>query len=352
VKNLLIAFFACNAVFCACSQAQQPVENIHYVKLDARHTVKILDSVRAAETILYDATDRFFDRVTACDISIQMKRPLEQTREELMPYYMGFLQTDMTNFKDNEVKFVEEVIENIFKTCNGVSTDIFPDTLTLIKTHSNHYGAGVWYTRENCIIIPADELERRKTNPFTSTMTHEVFHVYSRTHPKQSKSLYQLIGFQDIGMDNIILPPALKERVFHNPDGVNYAQRINLAQKDGTTISAIPIIYANQLGYKENMDDFFGYIEFALFEIRPNDNGKWNVLTKEDGFSSTLKMEDQTDFFAQIKDNTGYIIHPDEILADNFSFIMTAKKSPAITAKFSAPGKKLLADMEQILKSN
>jgi hypothetical protein len=351
LRNFVFASFALNLIFYSCSQAQVPVESIQYLKLDSKHTVAILDSIGASETILHDATDGFFEKVTACEMSIQMKRHLDQSREEIYPYFLGFLQTDMANFQDTELKFLEGIITNIFKSCNEISPDIFPDTLVLIKTHSKHYGDGVWYTRENCIIIPESDITKKKTNPFTSTMMHEVFHVFSRLNPKKSDDFYKLIGFQSIGLNNLEIPQTLKDRIFHNPDGVDFAQRIFLAQKDGSTIEAIPIIYSNQLGHKDNMDDFFAYVEFSLFQIKPDGDGKWTVVTKEDGFSSTLKMDEQSDFFAQIKDNTGYIIHPDEILADNFSIMMNAKKSPALTAKFSAGGKKLISDMEALFKS-
>ena len=146
------------------------------------------------------------------------------------------------------------------------------------------------------------------------------------------------------------MPATLAERVLFNPDGVDFAQKIALAAGENTTIQAIPIIYANNLGAKAGQSEFFGYLEFNLFEIQPDGDGAWKVITREDGFSSPLKMNELPDFYRQIKDNTGYIIHPDEVLADNFSFIMVEKNSPQYTAKFSPDGKKLLRDIEVILK--
>jgi hypothetical protein len=187
-------------------------------------------------------------------------------------------------------------------------------------------------------------------------MYHELFHVYSRLNAAKRAKLYQLIGFEKIGLEKLQLPPALAERVLYNPDGVDFAQKIALntpspdGEGRGGAIQAIPIIYANNVGAKAGQSQFFGYLEFNLFQILPNGDGTWKVVVKEDGFSSTLKMNELPDFYRQIKDNTGYIIHPDEVLADNFSFIMVEKNSPQYTAKFSAEGKKLLKDVEAILK--
>lgn len=339
-------------LFCGVNcQAQAPLKE---VRLDAKHIVFLLDSAAAGRAVTLDRSDGFFEKVKLAEMSIQMKRELtpSDTRESLLPAYMEYLKEDASDYTYAESKFTAEVIEKVFKTAESVAPGIFPDTLLLIKTKSRYYGEGVWYTRENCIIIPANELASKKTNPFTTTMYHELFHVYSRLHPAKSAELYQLIGFESIGYNNLRMPKSLSERILHNPDGVDFAQMIHLKQPDSTTIQAIPVISANNPGFKKGSDEFFSYLQFNLFQVEKNADGSWKVLTKEDGITSTLTLDSQPDFFRQIRDNTGYIIHPDEVLADNFSFIMVKQKSPALTVKFSLAGKQLLVDMEKILKAN
>lgn len=345
--SLSLTFFlvplACNA--------QQPTRTI---TLGPGHIALLLDSADASKAITTDRHDRYFDIVTTSEMSIQMKEPLVagQTRESLLPVYVDFLKKDVEGFTAQDIGFMEKILRKMYKTVGEVNSAIFPDTIKLIVTKSKHYGAGVWYTRDNCIVIPRGELTAGKTNAFTSTMYHELFHVYSRLNPSKREKLYGLIGFQKIGLDKLQLPPALAERVLYNPDGVDFAQKITLKTEnaDGSTIEAVPIIYANNVGAKAGQNEFFGYLRFELFQVVPSESGIWKVVTKSDGLSSTLKMDELPDFYRQIKDNTGYIIHPDEVLADNFSFIMVEKTNPQYTAKFSAEGKKLLKDVEAILK--
>jgi len=147
--------------------------------------------------------------------------------------------------------------------------------------------------------------------------------------------------FEGIGYQNLILPPGLAGPCAYNPDGVDFAQKIALAQTDGSTIYAIPIIYANHLGWTDEQNTFFAYLEFNLFQIEKQADGKWKVVVKEDGYSSTLNIQGQPDFFRQIKDNTGYIIYPDEVLADNFAFIMQERNGQKVTLKFSAEGRRV-----------
>ena len=346
MKHFLLPLFFAPFLF-QCS-AQTPVRQI---RLDGKHIVLLLDSESAGAAITTDRYDRYFDLVQPSEMSIQMRKPLVegQSRAEWVAAYKAFLKEDVEGFDYQESKFVEEVMERVFKTCESVAPGLFPDTLRLMKTKGRHYGDGVWYTREKDIIIPANELESRKTSPFTTTVFHEVFHVISRLQPVKSAELYRLIGFEGIGLEQLKLPSELAQRVLYNPDGVDFAQKISLST-DGGVIQAVPIIFSKEVGHQPGQDEFFSYVEFNLFQITPNGDGSWQVVTKEDGFSSTLSMDKLPDFFRQIKDNTGYIIHPDEVLADNFSFIMASRKNPAMTAKFSKEGKQLLVDMENILK--
>lgn len=342
---LSLAVFLCAF---SCGTAQPTLSEIN---LSPQKKLLLLDSAAAASTIVLDATDGYFEKVSAGEMSIQMKKPLAagQTAASLREAYANFLKTDVENFTPDEAKFTIEVMEEVFKTCEAVSPGIFPKEIKLIKTKGVHYGESVYYTRENCIVIPENELQARERAAFLSTMYHEVFHVYSRMNPDKRKSLYTLIGFESIGYQNLMVPAGLAERALFNPDGVDFAQKITLQTKDGKSIEAIPIIYANNVGFTPKKPDFFGYLEFNLFQIQ-RDGKKWLVLTKDDGFTSTLDLKQLPDFFRQIKDNTHYIIHPDEVLADNFSFVMQSKNDPTVGSKFSPAGKQLLADVEAILK--
>lgn len=335
----ILCFFSC--------QAQEPIKSI---KHNNQKTTLLLDSTAAARTILLDQYDRFFERVTPAEMSIQMKVPVSTGDASSRAAFKTFLQSDMASFTPKESQWVADVMKKVFETCNSINTNIFPDSLLLIKTKGNHYGDGVYYTRSNCIVIPADIFRRSDKAAFTATMYHEVFHVYSRLHPEKRKMLYQLVGFEHIGYDNLEIPAPLRDQVLFNPDGVDFGQKISLKVSDTETIQAIPVIYANNNGYTASKSSFFSYLEFNLFKITPLPNGKWKVETQADGLSSTLQIPQLPDFYRQIKDNTTYIIHPDEILADNFSFIMLDKDGKQISSKFSKEGKQLLKDIEVILR--
>lgn len=336
------------ALLSAQCSAQIPTKTI---TLGPGQVVLLADSAFAARYIISDSTDRFFERVSAVEMSIQMKKPLNRqtSRADLMSAYRQFLQSDMAGFSAEEAKMVEKTLKQIYPPCMRLHPDIFPDTLVLIKTKALHYGEGVYYTRENTIVIPYNALSGDR-DAFKTTLCHELFHVYSRLHPEKRRALYQRIGFSGIGYDRLELPPLLAERVLHNPDGVDFAQIIELQQPKAPLIRAVPIIYANEPGFVERKPAFFSYLTFELFQVKESGDGIWRVLTKPDGLSSTLDLRNQPDFFRQIGDNTGYIIHPDEVLADNFAFLMEELEGGKPVKKFSEAGRQLLRDLEAILR--
>lgn len=264
----------------------------------------------------------------------------------LLEAYKQFLQEDVEDFTEDDKAFIKDVFEDAFQQTAKLSNSIFPASICLIKTKAQHYGHSVYYTRDNCIIIPEDVLQNPDRQAFLETMLHEVFHIYTRYHPDQRKALYQLIGFEDIGpLADLQLPEALAERYLLNPDGVDFAEAITLQLSPDTTIQAIPIIISNETQRLPSKPSFFDYLDFQLFPVQQLPDGTYQVVTKPDG-TSPLQLNTLTDFFRQIRDNTNYIIHPDEILADNFVLVVTQDNHSGL----SAGGQELLKAMEAVLR--
>jgi hypothetical protein len=217
----------------------------------------------------------------------------------------------------------------------------------LIKSKAKQYGEGTWYTRESCIVIPFDALNKRDRAEFIGTLYHEIFHCYSRENPEKRAELYALIGFK--ATSKILnMPRPLKDRILLNPDGVNFAVKIDLVQSPDKTISAFPILYSTEYQVIAKKKKFFDYMGFNLYEAI-DEEPHIDVMTKSDGFTSSLSIKEQPDFMRQIGDNTGYIIHPDEVLADNFMFVCNSIKEPKSLDKFSVEGKVLIKKVKEIV---
>jgi len=294
--------------------------------------VEFLDSLTASKVVLVDNSNHIFDRLTALELN----------------RYKSYLQNDVSNFTEDEMKWMGDIWQEAVSLCNVLNKAILPSNIQLIKSKGTYYGNDAFYTRENTIVIPGNRIEMREREAMLSVMLHEIFHIYSRLNPEKQKALYELIGFKSIGdsqKSNIESP--LKERILTNPDGPNFAYAIDLKSKD-KTIKCIPIISSTFPKYTEQKKAFFDYLYFDLFEVREDKKGNWEVISDADG-KAMVPDDAMPSFFDQIKYNTQYIIHPDEILADNFMILALHKKYPDQYPHLNDEGLLLLEQIKNLL---
>jgi hypothetical protein len=76
-------------------------------------------------------------------------------------------------------------------------------------------------------------------------------------------------------------------------------------------------------------------------------DGQWMV--KNDGIG--LSEEQITGYWEKIGRNTRYTIHPDEIIADNFTFLAMSSEDKSEIEKFDVYGKNLLKKMRDVISS-
>ncbi len=308
----------------------------------------LADSATAAREILDDDLQHFFERITLIDMAIQMKQPigLGETRSDRLPRYRAYLAADVADFSEAEARQIEQVTRKaLADIARYLSAKALPDELILVKTKGNHYGAGVWYTREECIVIPADALERGEEEELYTVMLHEIFHVWSRYHKPQRDSLYAMIGFKSWGDKALDLPESLARQLLLNPDGLDAGYYITLQDENSTPLPAIPFIYTRSKNFSPGKPDFFSYLAFDLFPAI--DAGERVVVRANEDGTSPIDLRQHPEFFRQITQNTQYIIHPDEIMADNFMFLVMTEKQPEMLEQFQPDGKGLLLKMKE-----
>ena len=310
----------------------------------------VLDSISAGKAIVKDDIEKFFEKIAPVDMMIQMHRayPIGSSRDSMVLDYQNFLKTDVLDFTKEETEFVTKALFEAFALCNKVSPKIFPAELKLIKTHGKHYGDETYYTRENLIIIPKDALKKRDYDVFLQVLLHEISHVVTRLNPSVKAQLYATIGFKKL-KNTLSISDSLKQRLLLNPDGMDLNWTTQLTAADGKNIFAIPLIYANETTFLKEKPDFFQYLGWNYYEIAASKNGEnFDVLTIGNQQKSTLKTQGISEIFKQ-KYNTDYIIHPDEIVADNFSFLMLTQKNPANLSAYTEGGKILIKTMTEVI---
>ena len=231
---------------------------------------RLLSKSEASKWIITDEKETFFDKVATLEMSIQMKENREEdSRESVLTDYKKMLQDDLEEFSKEEKEVTKKLFDRALELCYMINPNLNLPEIFLIKTAGKYYGPSVYYTRDNSIIIPSNVLSMDKeaaNKAFLSTMIHEIFHIYSRYNKDKRDALYQRIGFDKLPELN--LSEFLKTRVLYNPDGVDLRYSITVKDKEtGREFEAIPAIYSRYKAYNHNLNAFFGYLTFQLFEV-------------------------------------------------------------------------------------
>ena len=201
----------------------------------------------------------------------------------------------------------------------------FPDRVLLVKTSGDEEG-GAAYTRGTAIMLPAKVLGSA-TPVLRRLLCHELFHVLSRSRPALRERLYASIGFRPCG--DVVLPGDLEGRRITNPDAPLFDHCIRV-KVDGVERSMVPVLWSRTATYDAKAGKaFFDTMEFRLLAVRLEGDPARGVPEVDDaGEPIMTQPEGAAGFFEQVGRNTGYLIHPEEILADNFELLVAADRRP------------------------
>jgi hypothetical protein len=338
------------SAFLAMSCRNTPKE-VERKPLSPYQSLSILTKAEAADAIVADTIEKFFDLVNPLEMSIQMKRnyPENTNREVILADYKQFLRNDVDSFTTPEAEKMTRILREACLLYNKIEPKAFPYQLKLIKTHAKHYGQGVYYTRQNAIIIPEQDL-KLPDDQLLQTMLHEIAHIYTRLNPKKQAELFNLLGFKRPKVTNLVISDSLYKRVFYNPDGIDLAWTTDFTIDGGKNAQVIALIYSKVNAYQPDLHDFMNHMGWGYFETQATDKGL-EILTIGQRQQSTLNMRDLPILFLK-KFNTNYVIHPNEIIADNIKLLVLSQKDPQVLTPLTNEGRDLLLKIKNVLNKS
>lgn len=338
-----LIFILCIASLLSCRSNKSQSANT----TESTDIVTFVDSLGASKAIVEDDIDGFFDNISIVDMAIQLKT--EKTfvsRASALKEYKSYLATEVLDWTDTEKILMNEIFDSIQTQVNRVNPKLMPKDIRLVKIKTTHYGPDVYYTRGHNIMIPENALTRQGAREMLEpVMIHEVFHLISRYDKPLREKIYALIGFFPHNQ-KLDMPKTIRDRWLTNPDGVSTEYYIQLRDEEKMA-KAIPLILSNKENFTAENPTFFSYLQFDLFELDES-NG---TIKHGDNLSTTLTDGMMPGFFEQIKDNTQYIIHPDEISADNFIYAVT-RSNIQDPKRFSEEGNDLVNNIYKVLQEN
>jgi hypothetical protein len=258
--------------------------------------------------------DEFILALSRFDRAARMKTDRDVPEVEFLEYLGG----QVRSWTPDETNKLTTVCRRVARKLDGWSLPL-PPVVLFIKTTGAEEGQAA-YTRQSAVVVP----QRRVRDPefsLEALILHELLHVATRHRPELRERLYRIIGFTPI--NSVDYPEDLRDRRITNPDGFQTGWLITLTNR-GQALPSIPILYASQSRYNPTRGgEFFEYLVFKLMVVT-NDNGHWQPLLA-DGKPRLLEAQEIESFLDQVGRNTEYVIHPDEVLAENLGKLLNGE---------------------------
>lgn len=304
--------------------------------------VHLLSDAAARAAIADDSADPYFGKLTLLEIAIKRGKPLESAdveRERVA--FREFVQSCVRPWTAEEKVRMITALASAHERMAKVAPSLIPRQWRFIKTNGrDDLGP---HTRGGCIILH----ERYLAAPMREhLLIHETIHVFSRAHPEVRHRLYEAIGFRHL--DCLELPADLQHRLITNPDCTDVGYAIRVKNAKGEEIDAVLMIYSKHAELQPELRMPLAYVQFALFEVRKSETC-WRVLTTDEAGFGGLAPRRADGFFDQVGWNTQYLIHPEEIMAENVTLLVRSRSGDR-TATVSSPA--VLAKIEQVLKTD
>jgi hypothetical protein len=285
-------------------------------------------SARAGQSLIFASVadgsrilavrDSFVERMSPFDRSARMKTDLDVSESE----FLAFIGKAVLQWDSAETTAVQSALNQIDPALSQLFPAL-PEPIYVVKT-TGEEEANTAYTRGNAIVLPRRILTLPERH-LRRVLAHELFHILSRNYPRLRSMLYEAIGFHQCG--EVEFPVELSPQKITNPDAPknDHCIRVRVA---GEPIWAIPILFSPTPKYDvARGGELFTYLSFALLVVEKS--GPYGLARPifDAHHPKLLSVNEVSDFFEQVGRNTQYIIHPEEILADNIALLVLGERN-------------------------
>lgn len=253
----------------------------------------------------------YYDGFSQNDLDYRM-----QKKNASMEEYLAFAGEQVLDFSDREKALIGGLFAEMDKTLRSGGCSLPElDEIVLIKTTMLEESDAGAYTHGTQIYIGSylldgavsedAEEEAYFLEQLRSILWHELFHCLTRCNPGFRADMYALIRFTVVE-DDYPLPPSVLAYHISNPDVEHHnayaAFRIEGRERDCFTD------FVTTKRFENEGEGFFAFGTTALIPT--------------DGSDVFYTPEQAENFDAVFGTNTGYVIDPEECMADNFAYAL------------------------------
>jgi hypothetical protein len=259
--------------------------------------------------------DRWARQLSTFDRAARQRTLEPTTLEE----FLAFVSGNTLSWTPDERAYWSRLVDRLSTATTGLMLSV-PGIFLVKTTGLEEFGFA--YARERTIVLPQGRLEIagiERRDFFL--LAHEFFHYLSANNATLRDSLYELLRSRRL--DDFTYPPELEDRRVSNPTWYADHVSVPIDTRSGP-VEVVPLIRPT-IPLKEVIQLPVGgppaigrHIEIMLVAVDPHSGG---VLYDTAG-APIIYPVDETDLVERMARNTSYIIHPQEVLADNFALLM------------------------------
>ena len=264
-------------------------------------------SAEEGRELMLSNEDNYYSHFSQNDLDYKMQKT-GATMEE----YKEFAAQQVMDFTAVEKSFINRRIKNIEKTLekNGYELPEL-DEIVFIKTTMEEELGASGYTHGTQIYLNATVISAYSLMsifPETAQLAdelicHEIFHCLTRNNPEFRADMYSIINFT-VADSDFEIPASVFEYHITNPD-VEHHDSYATFIIDGEEVPCFTD-FITTMHFEESQSTFFSCSETALIPI--------------DGRDTYYTPAQTSNFYEIFGENTGYVVDPEECMADNFAY--------------------------------
>jgi hypothetical protein len=263
--------------------------------------------------------DAYTLRMSHFDRMLRLKSSQRVSRTR----YFGHMAANTLAWSNEERERLKSLLDRLQTATESFRLPL-PSTILLIKT-TGREEVGQGHTRANAIVLPESSLKFNDETLFF-LLAHELFHVMTRHDSEFRRAAYALIGFRLA--PEIKLPASIAPLQITNPDAPAHDSLIDVTF-DGERVAVLPILLSRSSVYDQEIGNELGrYWSLRLMVVDQASVDSQPEPRIRNGVPVLARVDQVTQFIEQIGRNTRYIIHAEEVLAENFAFLLAGHDVP------------------------
>ena len=288
------------------------------------------DKAKGSE--LLKTEDDFTNNLSEFDISARLKTSKKVTKQE----YLDFIGKQAMDWTEEEKLYLNTALGEIIPLFKKYKI-MLPKEIYLVKTTGEEEGDSAYCRHNNVIVFSKNMINMADLNAMEELMIHEIFHIFSKNNLDVREKLYNSIGFYKT--NELEFESTMAQYKITNPDSVSNSYYFN-STINGKKEKVMPILFAAGDYDEAKGGEFFDYMMLAFCALE--ENGDNTKVKKVNDNYALYTFNQIPNYLSLVGENTGYIIHAEEILADNFVLLVTNSKN--------VKTKKVITNMKKILK--